>query len=187
MDGAHSLVRSTASRSKRNLSLLVGREEEDAQEWIFSGALSRIAMRKGAKFRRKQMEGGGVSGQGKEVTVGAAPEPDSIMPIEVFQEVKKYLCHSKKKMEEICQILRRNKVKLTPNVRSKLKDIDHLLDEEYITVRIKMKKTITVEVEKSAGLQKTGQRQKKNREKVSQCCEGPDSPKGSHKIHFSIS
>ena len=46
------------------------------------------------------------------------------------------------------------------NVRSKLKDIDHLLDEEYITVRIKMKKTITVEVDKSAGGQKTGQGQK---------------------------
>ena len=89
----------------------MGREEEDAQEQIVSGALSRIAMRKGAKFRLKQMEGGGVSGQGKEVTVGAAPEPDSIMPIEVFQEVKKSLCQSKKKMEEICQILRRNKVK----------------------------------------------------------------------------
>ena len=51
---------------------------------IVSGALSRIAMRKGAKFRLKQMEGGGVSGQDREVTVGAAPEPDFIMPIEVF-------------------------------------------------------------------------------------------------------
>ena len=57
------------------------------------------------------MEGGGVSSQGKEVTVRAALEPDSMMPIEVFQEVKKSLYHSKKKMEEICQILRRNKVK----------------------------------------------------------------------------
>ena len=83
MDGARSLVISTASRRKRNLSLLVGREEEDAQEQIVSGAVSRVAMRKGAMFRLKQMEGGGVSGQGKEVTVGAAPEPDSIMPIEV--------------------------------------------------------------------------------------------------------
>ena len=85
-------------------------------------------MRKGAKFRLKQMDGGGVSGQGKEVTVGAALEPDSIMPIEVFQEVKKSLCQSKKKMEELCQILRRNRVKLTPIVRSKLKDIDNFLD-----------------------------------------------------------
>ena len=51
-----------------------------------------------------------------------------------------------------------------PNVRSKVKDIDHLLDEEYITVRIKMKKTITLEVDKSTGWQKTGRHQKKQRE-----------------------
>ena len=150
------------------MSLLVDREEEDAQEQIVSGALSRIAMRKGAKFRQKQMEGGGVCGHGKEVVVGAAPEPDSIMPIEVFQEVKKSLCQSKKKMEELCQILRRNRVKLTQNVRTKLNDVDYLLDEEYVTVRINMKKTITVEVDKSAGGQKTGQGQKKYREKVCQ-------------------
>ena len=72
-DRACSLVRSTASRWKRNLSLLVGREEEDVKKNIFSYALSRIAMKKGENLRLKQMEGGVVSGQGKEVTVGAAP------------------------------------------------------------------------------------------------------------------
>ena len=112
------------------------------------------------------MEGGGVSGQGKEVTVRGAPEPDSIMSIEVFQEIKKSLCQSKKKMEELCQILRRNRVKLTPNVRSKLKDIDHLLDEEYVTVRMNMKKTITVEVDKIAGGQQKGRGQDKTERKL---------------------
>ena len=108
-------------------------------------------MRKGAKFRLKQMEGGGVSGQGKEVTVETAAEPDSIMFIEVFEEIKKSLCQSKNKMEELCQILRRNRVKFIPNVRFKLKDKDHLLDKEYVTVRMNMKKTITVEVNEIAG------------------------------------
>ena len=54
-------------------------------------------------------------------------------------------------MEQLCQILRRNRFKLTPNAISKLKDIDNLLDEEYITVKINMKKTITVEVDQSNG------------------------------------
>ena len=54
----------------------------------------------------------------------------SIMPIEVFQEIKKCLNESKKKMEEMCQILRKNKVKMTPNVGTKLREIDHILDNE---------------------------------------------------------
>ena len=35
---------------------------------------------------------------------------------------------------------------MTPNVRDKLCDIDHLLDEEYTTVKIKMTKKVTVEM-----------------------------------------
>ena len=35
---------------------------------------------------------------------------------------------------------------MTPNVRDKLCDIDHLLDEEYTTVKIKMAKKVTVEM-----------------------------------------
>ena len=69
-------------------------------------------------------------------------------------------------MEELCQILRRNKVKLTPNVRSKLKEIDHLLDEEYVTVRINMKKTVTVEVEVGRTNLKRGQEKKKTERKL---------------------
>ena len=91
------------------MSLLLGKEEDSAQEQIVSNALSRIAERKGAKFRLKLMEGGGVFGQGKDVRIGPQEKNVSIMPIEVFQEIKKCLNKSKKKMEEMCQILRENK------------------------------------------------------------------------------
>ena len=36
---------------------------------------------------------------------------------------------------------------MTPNVKVKLREMDHLLDDEYVTVRVKMTKTETVEVE----------------------------------------
>ena len=65
VDRAHSMIRSAVSRRKRNLSMLVGREGDEVQEQIVSGALSRIAERKGAKFRLKQMEGGGILWQGQ--------------------------------------------------------------------------------------------------------------------------
>ena len=84
VDRERSLVRSTITQRKRNLSLLVGKEEDNAQEQIVSVALSRIAERKGAKFRLKLMEGGRVSGQGKDVSIGAQEKEVSIMPIEVF-------------------------------------------------------------------------------------------------------
>ena len=48
VDRARSLVRNTKTRRKRNLSLLLGKEEDSAQEQIISNALSRIAKRKGA-------------------------------------------------------------------------------------------------------------------------------------------
>ena len=52
------------------MSLLLGKEEDSVQEQIVSDALSRIAERKGAKFWLKLLEGGGVSGQGKDVRTG---------------------------------------------------------------------------------------------------------------------
>ena len=127
------------------MSLLLGKEEDSAQEQIVSDALSRIAERKGAKFRLKLLEGGGVSGQGKDVRIGLQEKNVSIMPIEVFQEIKKCLNESKKKMEEMCKILRRYKVKMTPNVRTKLREIDHLLDDEYVTLKVNMIETVMVE------------------------------------------
>ena len=36
---------------------------------------------------------------------------------------------------------------MTPNVKVKLKEMDHLLYDEYVTFRVKMTKTETVEVE----------------------------------------
>ena len=78
----------------------------------------------------------------------------------MFTEIKKSLVLSKKKMEEMCNILRKFKVKMTPNVREKLKDIDHLLDKEYETIRIKVKETETVEVEE-AEKNKSGKKKQK--------------------------
>ena len=129
---------------------MVGREGEEAEEKIVSGALSRFAERKGVKFRLKQMDSGGLRGQEKEVTVGVAPESVPILPIEVFQEIKKTPKAGKKKMEELCKILRESKVKMTPNVKVKLSEIDHLFDDEYTTVRLKMTKTVIVEVEEDS-------------------------------------
>ena len=128
------------------MSVLVGHLEEEPQEQIVSVALNRIAERKGHKFCLRGIDGGGVAGSSKEVEIGTKQESVSILPIEIFQEIKKNLHQSKKKMEELCAILRRNKVKMTPNVRDKLCDIDHLLDEEYTTVKIKMTKKVTVEM-----------------------------------------
>ena len=142
--------RSVAKKRKKNLSLLVGKEE------IISVALNRIAERKGDKFRLKLMGGGGVCGQGKEVTIGEQKKNETILPIEVFQEIKKCLYQSKKKMEEMCQILRKNKVKMIPNVRKQLKDIDHLLDDEYVTVKMNFTETVTVEVKDNNNNKKSG-------------------------------
>ena len=40
--------------------------------------------------------------------------------MELFTEVKKHLIKSRNKMERLCQILRKHKVKMTPRVREKL-------------------------------------------------------------------
>ena len=42
--------------------------------------------------------------------------------------------------------MRKYKVKMAPNVREKLREIDHLLDQHYITLRVKTTETVTVEV-----------------------------------------
>ena len=74
----------------------------------------------------------------------------------MFSEIKKSLVLSKKKMEEMCQILRKNKVKMTPNVRKKVREIDHLLDNEYVTLKVYMTETVTVEeMEDSTEARKT--------------------------------
>ena len=65
VDRGRSVVKKAEGRRKRNLSVLVGREGDEAQEQIVSGALTRIAESKGVKFRLKNMEGGGLGGQGK--------------------------------------------------------------------------------------------------------------------------
>ena len=64
-------------------------------------------------------------------------------------------------MEEMCQILRKNKVKMTPNVRTKLREIDHLLDNEYVTLKVNMTETVMVEIEDDSTETKTTKQRKK--------------------------
>ena len=40
---------------------------------------------------------------------------------------------------------------MTPNVRENLCEIDHLLDDHYMTLRVKATKTVTVEVKDDIG------------------------------------
>ena len=129
------------------MSVLVGREKEEAQEKIVSGVLKKIVERKGNNFHLKLLESGGKEGCSNEVTVGTSQESVTVLPIEVFQEIKKSLKQSKKKMEDMCKILRTHKVRMTPNVKVKLREMDHLLDYELVTVSVKMTKAETIEME----------------------------------------
>ena len=47
-------------------------------------------------------------------------------------------------MEEMCQIMQKYPVKITPNVREKLWEINHLLDDHYMTLRVNATMTVTV-------------------------------------------
>ena len=132
-----SIQREVVRRRKGNLSMLVGREAEEVQEQIVSVTLKQVVERKGNKLRLKEMGPGGKAGMGKVVTVGSEAVVTPLLSAEVFAEIKKSLVLSKHSVDKLCHILRRNKVKMEPNVRQKLKDINHLLDEEYETVRVK--------------------------------------------------
>ena len=50
---------------------------------------------------------------------------------------------------------------MTPNVRDKLRDIDHLLDQHYITLRVKATETVTVEVDKDITIERRGRKRSK--------------------------
>ena len=84
-------------------------------------------------------------------------------------------------MEELCQILRKHKVKMTPNVKTKLREKYHLLDEEYTTIRINMVIKVTILYENEDG-------KKNNKTKtVRTLIKGrkrPDQHEGSHQVHF---
>ena len=159
-------------RKKRNLSLLVGRESIVAQEEIVNTALNTIGLRKGHKFRLKQMGGGGKSGYGKEIVLGSGEDQQiPILPIEVFQEIKKGLNESKRKMEDLCRILRRHKVKMTSNVQKKLAQYDNYLEEDYETFRVKFTETVTIVLDddktrKNIGRQSTKGGQKTERREI---------------------
>ena len=61
------------------------------------------------------MRGGGVKGPGSVFNIGNNVEEVKILPIEVFKEIKKSLKLTKNKMEKMCTIMRKSKVKMTPN------------------------------------------------------------------------
>ena len=138
---------SVQNRKKRNLSVLVGREKNEAVEQIVGKALKNIAARKGKNFRLRQMEGGGFEGKGEEIEIGSGTSDTTVLPVQIFQEVKKSLNLGKSKMQELCKIIRRHKVKMAPNVRIELREIDHLLDKEYMTLRVKVVKKGVLEIE----------------------------------------
>ena len=112
-------------------------EAEEVQEQIVGEALKKVVMRKGDKLRLKEMGPGGMAGKGKMITVGMDMEETPLLSAEICSDIKKTLVLSKNKMEKLCHIMRKNRVKMEPNVRQKLKEIDHLLDEEYETVKVK--------------------------------------------------
>ena len=57
--------------------------------------------------------------------------------------------------------MRKYKVKMAPNVREKLREIDHLLDQHYITLRVKATETVTVEVEEDITVKRRGRKRSK--------------------------
>ena len=57
--------------------------------------------------------------------------------------------------------MRKYKVKMAPNVRDKLREIDHLLDQHYITLRVKATETVTVEVEEDITVERRGRKRSK--------------------------
>ena len=107
------------------------------------------------------MKGSGKGGESKEVTIGGKVEDGSTLSIELFQEIKKSLNISKAKMEEMCCLMRKYKVKMAPKVRDKLREIDHLLDQHYITLRVKATETVTVEVEEDITVKRRGRKRSK--------------------------
>ena len=73
-----------AAKRKQNISLIVEREKENAQEQITYAPVQDIALRKGNIFCLKQMDGGGRRGIGQEVTIGTRKDPVPVVPNEVF-------------------------------------------------------------------------------------------------------
>ena len=115
------------------------------------------------------MGGGGKAGHGKEIVLGSSDDQQiPILPIQVFQEIKKGL---KRKMEDMCRILRHHKVKMTSNVQKKLAQYDKYLQEDYETVRVKFKETVTIALDedktwKNVGRQPTKGGQKTERREI---------------------
>ena len=159
--------RSVPARRKRNLSLLVGREAQVAQEQITSSALQRIREAKGtSRFKMKLMKGGGRGGMSSEVTVGERKVEQKVLGMDLFTEVKKHLIKSKNKMEKLCKILRKHKVTMLPRVKEKLNLQDHRLDQHYETIKVNLTKTETEEVPIDPNIKTRGRKSAKLTRKV---------------------
>ena len=97
MPRSRSAQRTVLTRKTRALSVLVGQESLRAQEQIASAALARIKVRKGANFRLLQAKGGGTGGLGAKVNLEDKKDKHTVLPIEVFKEIKKNLIKSRRK------------------------------------------------------------------------------------------
>ena len=113
------------------------------------------------------MEGGGSKGMGEEIRMGETKEEATILPLQVFQEVKKSLVLSKQKINELCTILRKNRIRIEPRIREKLVEIDLLLDSEYETVKVTFMRSVTVEEAIDPTVVRRGRKSTKLTRKVS--------------------
>ena len=108
---------------------------------------------------------------GTEMKVGGNKNEYHPLPIEIFIEIKKNIVKSRRKMESLCHILRRNKVTMTKCIREKLKCNDHRLDDCYETVKIKTQMNITEEVQIDPTVKRRGRKTAKLTEKVKKTVE----------------
>ena len=94
------------------MSLLIGQEAEDVQEQIASFAIKNMVERKGNTLWLKEIGPGGKGGLGKVITMGVKEKDETpVLPAEVFAEIKKTLVLSKHRVEQLCQVLRKMKLK----------------------------------------------------------------------------
>ena len=78
---SQSAERTTLVRRKRSLSELVGKESLQAQENLTRDVITRLVKMKGSHFRLKLAKGGGQSGMGAEVTVGAGKTEHNVFNV----------------------------------------------------------------------------------------------------------
>ena len=82
---------------------------------------------------------------GENIVIWDTKKEVTILPLQVFQEVKMSLVLSKTKINQLCSILRRNKDCIEPRIHDDIRKIYHLLYSEYETICVKFIHSITTE------------------------------------------